>query len=374
MLKNPFVVYGYISPEFFCNREKELNRLISAIENNRNVTLQSPRRIGKTSLLHHLVYHLKKKKTYRALLIDLQFTSKLSELLDLLANSVYQNLFPAHRKLAKEFLGIFRAVKPALTVDSKTGSPALELGIRTEQQALISISDIFDYVKEYSNKFTIVIALDEFQQIVSYPEKNIEAFLRSKVQELPKVRFIFSGSSTHLMTEMFFSAKRPFFQSTEMLYLEKIPGSDFSSFIKDKFSGAGIEISQDSIVHLLSLCFGYTYYVQFLCNRLFTLGLRKIDNNVIDNTLTEILNENESTYYSYKKLLTDYQWKLTGAIAREKFVDSPTGSKFISKFGLGAVSSVRTALKSLLEKEIIYRENDSYFVYDIFFGKWLENS
>ena len=47
-LENPFVVYGYVSPTYFCDREQETCDLITALSNGRNVTLMSPRRMGTT--------------------------------------------------------------------------------------------------------------------------------------------------------------------------------------------------------------------------------------------------------------------------------------------------------------------------------------
>ena len=52
-LYNPFVVYGYVSPEYFCDRKEETESLISALRNGRNITLMSPRRMGKTGLIHN---------------------------------------------------------------------------------------------------------------------------------------------------------------------------------------------------------------------------------------------------------------------------------------------------------------------------------
>lgn len=49
--RNPFLIYGYHSPAYFCDRESETQKLISALRNGRNVTLISPRRMGKTGLI-----------------------------------------------------------------------------------------------------------------------------------------------------------------------------------------------------------------------------------------------------------------------------------------------------------------------------------
>lgn len=49
--RNPFLVYGYASPRYFCDREAETQQILSALENERNLTLIAPRRMGKTGLI-----------------------------------------------------------------------------------------------------------------------------------------------------------------------------------------------------------------------------------------------------------------------------------------------------------------------------------
>ena len=52
-MKNPFVTNGYVSPEYFCDREKETAKIVSLLTNENNIALISPRRLGKTDLLRH---------------------------------------------------------------------------------------------------------------------------------------------------------------------------------------------------------------------------------------------------------------------------------------------------------------------------------
>ena len=60
-LDNPFVYQGYEGPEYFCDREQETKNMISALNNGRNLTLISPRKIGKTGLINHTFYQIKKE-------------------------------------------------------------------------------------------------------------------------------------------------------------------------------------------------------------------------------------------------------------------------------------------------------------------------
>jgi len=51
---NPFPTTGYIGKEYFCDRETELTTLKNLVENGVNTTLISPRRLGKSALIHRL--------------------------------------------------------------------------------------------------------------------------------------------------------------------------------------------------------------------------------------------------------------------------------------------------------------------------------
>ncbi|MBF1449790.1 MAG: ATP-binding protein, partial [Prevotella oris] len=53
-INNPFITYGYKGNRYFCDRENETKKLIEALQNDRNVTLISPRRVGKTGLIKHV--------------------------------------------------------------------------------------------------------------------------------------------------------------------------------------------------------------------------------------------------------------------------------------------------------------------------------
>lgn len=59
---NPFICQGYCGPDYFCDRVDETQNLISSLENGRNVTLISPRRLGKTGLIWNAFHQIKTEK------------------------------------------------------------------------------------------------------------------------------------------------------------------------------------------------------------------------------------------------------------------------------------------------------------------------
>ena len=368
---NPFTTSGYISPEYFCDREKETKRLKSAIQNNSNVTLLSIRRMGKTGLIKH-VYNSIEGKNSNLVYVDIAHTENLQDFIKLFSNSILKKFQSKPEKFFKELGSMLRNLRPIMKFDEKTGDPQISLTFLTPGDAESSLDSIFEYLLEQSGKKQICIAIDEFQQITKYPEKNIEALLRSKIQQTPRVSFVFSGSKNSIMHSIFYDARRPFYQSTELLHLDKIDNTSYLEFIKAKFQIAGVTIEDKIIELILEWTRTHTYYVQYFCYKLFSLSEKTILKDTFYFATDSILEENETIYQGYKNILTDSQWNLLKAIAMEGSVSKPTAIDFIKKYSLGSASSVSYLIKKLLQIDFLYEESGNYYVYDVFFSRWLE--
>jgi hypothetical protein len=207
--------------------------------------------------------------------------------------------------------------------------------VATENDFNIGLRQLLALFDTMRKELTIV--LDEFQQVLEYPESRIENLLRPIVQENPQITFIFSGSDKHMMETMFSNPTRPFFQSVELMYLGPIVTENYLEFIKNHFNAAGFNISEATINQLLNWCRHHTYYVQHFCNRLFAKSFH-------------IINEETTS------------------------VSKPLSGAFIKKHDLKSASSVKTSLVALAGKEMLIRSNDTWQVYDVFFARWLEHT
>jgi len=170
---------------------------------------------------------------------------------------------------------------------------------------------------------------------------------------------------------MFTDAKRPFYQSTELMHLEEIPGNEYSQFIETKFNNGSISTDDEAINDILKMTRQHTYYVQYLCNKLYSSGKKSINAETVKQIYFDILKENEVYYSEYRDLLTKQQWKLLIALANEEGISKVTASAFIKKHNLSNTATVLRGIKSLLDKKMIYKNDMKYFVYDVFFAKWL---
>jgi len=149
----------------------------------------------------------------------------------------------------------------------------------------------------------VLIAIDEFQQILNYPEKNMEARLRTIIQQLQNVVFIFSGSQPHLMSDMFANPAKPFYRSTSFLKLEKLDFEIYRQFILKKFTENNKAINLETIAEILNWTNIHTYYVQLLCNRIFINSNEKSTSEIWRQEAIKIFSEYEYVFYGYRDLL-----------------------------------------------------------------------
>lgn len=368
---NPFLTTGYVSPGYFCDREKETLRLLNAVNGHSNLTLFSIRRMGKTGLIKHL-FHKKESKNNINVYLDIAHANSLDEFVPIFSNAILKKFRTNTSKFISEAKNLFKNIRPVIKFDGRTGEPRVSFEILSAEDAEMSLEYIFDYLKKRSDKKQIIIAIDEFQQITNFREKNVEARLRSLVQDVPLVSFIFSGSKNTIMKNMFFNAKRPFYQSSEPMSLEHIGQDGYRNFIFEKFQNDSMEISADAVNALLSWTRIHTYYVQYFCYKLYSLGNRKTTIDHFHQVSDEILEENESVYDGYKNFLSPAEFRLLLGIAKEGSVESPTSFEFMNKYQTGGSSTVTYALKRLTERDFIYRSESKYYVYDVFFSRWLE--
>lgn len=368
-VENPFLLTDYISPEYFCDREQETASLLSALKNGRNITLRSPRRIGKTGLIKNAFYHIQQEnKEIACFYIDLMSTKCLADFVRYFGEKIIGELDTPVQKAENFVAHFFRSCKIFLSTDTLSGQPKIGIDFEpTEQQH--TLQQIFDYIKQSDR--LCYIAFDEFQQIAEYPEDNIEALLRTHIQQCPNARFIFSGSKQHLLSEMFSSPKRPFYRSTEKMGLDILDRSKYYEFAKCFFAQKNIILEEKSFDKVLGFADGVTWHAQYLLNRLYEVCVEEVKEQDVTEAMQYILSRENNDYQRIVAGLTKNQTDLLRAIARDRCVAEPTAKEFIQRNRLGASSSIFRALQYLLNNEIVYKDEKGYIVYDRFLGQWL---
>ncbi len=373
MVENPFIVKGYESAAYFCDRDTETAEIIANIQNGRDTTLISPRKYGKTGLILHTFETIKKKRLkFYTLYVDIYATLSLDDLTKTLAESILQ-AFPERTSIGKTFLTFIKGLRPTLTYDSISGAPQLQFSYGSVAEKEYTLKSLFEFLNTQDKG--IVLAFDEFQQITEYPEKNVEALLRTYTQSMRNIRFIFCGSKKRLMAEMFTNAGHPFFSSTSLLTLGKIDEAKYGEFISQHFKNAGRSIDDESIAWILHWTRRHTFYTQSICNEVFARG-GNVTLPLVKAAAKYILDRESSYFLQYRELLTRQQWLMLVAIAKEGIVSKITSAGFLKQYGIGSITNARRAVESLQEKELLLatetKEKKEYCVYDVFLSHWLE--
>ena len=370
-IANPFVIGKYVSEDYFCDRTDETAFLKKQVDNERNTAIIAPRRLGKTGLIHHFFSQPDIAKRYQTIFIDIYATNSLSEFVYLLGNSIYKVIKPLHEKWAERFFGTIKSLRPGFKLDAATGEPVFDIGLGSIEQPQTTIDEIFDYL-EAADK-PCIVAIDEFQQITNYAENNVEALLRTKIQQCKQTLFIFSGSRRHLMNQMFNSPSKPFYQSVITTDLKPLDKVVYIAFAKKLFADYGKTISEELLKQVYDDYEGVTWYMQMIMNELFALT-EKGDNCKLESypiALKNVIQTQESSYKDTLSNISAKQKPVLFAIAKEGEATNVTSVKFLKDNGLSSSSSVQSALKGLLEKDIITRTENGYRVYDYFFAEWL---
>ena len=370
-VNNPFVVGKYLSDEYFCDRVEETEFLRKQIHNGRNVALISPRRIGKSGLIQHFFCQEDIKENYHVFFVDIYATTSLAELVYTLGKELYEQLKPQPTKWKEKFFQTISSFRMGFKLDPMTGAPSFDLGLGDVQAPQTTLDEIFAYIEEADKP--CIVAIDEFQQIGEYAEKNVEALLRTKIQKCTKAQFIFSGSKRHVMSNMFNSPSKPFYQSAISMGLEPIPLNVYSDFATGLFEKRDKHIEQSVIEKVWNLYDGYTWFVQMMMNELFALTNDKgtCREEYIIEAQHNIVMSQEASYKDLLSKLPPKQKTVLQAIAKDGVACNITSSRFIKKYNLNSASSVQSAVKFLLKNDLITQIDNTYRVYDYFFMEWL---
>lgn len=369
--KNPFVVSGKIQPEYFCDRVRESQQLMKSVLNGNNLVLISPRRMGKTGLIRFCYEKPELKDNYNTFFIDILHTTSLREFTYIFGRQIYETLLPRSQKMLMAFVQTLKSISGQFGFDPVTNLPTfnLELGDITHPE--LTLEEIFAYLEQAD--MPSIVAFDEFQQVANYPEKNIEALLRTHIQQLSNARFIFAGSEYHIMQEMFLAATRPFYNSADTLELQALDIDEYTRFVIHHMTHARRSISAEDIHKVYRLFRGNTYAMQKTMNEAFTLVNQgeAVNTDILIQAIDNVIDSKEPLFREQLSNTPDKYKPILYAIAQEGEVSQPTSSRFVRSHKLPSASASQHAVRQLLEMGIITRLSNRYSVSEHFFALWI---
>jgi len=358
-MNSPFS-YDYISSkENFISRKAEFELIQKHAKYSTNLLIHSKRRMGKTTLIKN--FSDKYKNDYTCIYVDIfDITSKEDFailLLNALSNSSKNNL----KQSIKKFTELFKRVRVEPTINPKTLEYSLKPIVATlsfEQM----MEDFFIAINELSKSEKIIIAIDEFQQIVNITDVKLDAMLRKNIQERQNISYIFLGSKRHLLTSLF-EYKAPLYEMATHFELQALSLDDIYDYSKNHLS-----ITKDLCEYIYNISDKETKIIQHILHILY-ISNQKITIQSIDDAITEIVNSKDGSYKLLFDTLNNNQklaLKIVGHYKQNFFV-----SEILLKFNIKK-QTLQSSINALFKKELIDKIDDRYFIPDRTLELWIE--
>ena len=374
-MENPFFITGIIPEPYFCDRQKETAWMVRTLENKAHILLTSPRRMGKTQLIRHVFEQPTIKNNYYTFYTDIYPTTSLHELVLFLSKEIYSVLVPKGKIALNKFLAGLHSLAGSFGYDPIKESPTFDIKLGDIHSPELTLEEIFNYLEQADKP--CIFAIDEFQQIAEYPEKNVEATLRTHIQKMNNCLFIYAGSNRHMIENMFNSAAKPFYNSAEQIFLDSISKDVYTGFVEEQFIKADRTITAEEAALAYDLFEGHTYYVHNVLHNAYAyIAPEKIiDSSDINKVLDDILEEKGRSFASVMNQLNYQQKETLIAIAKEGKATGVTSVAFVKKHSLKSPSSVQYAISALTDKQLITYENKerskTYSIADRFMEMWI---
>ena len=360
--KNPFVFEEIVTGDKFCGRTQDINDIKDLLENRKNVLLFSKRRYGKTSLIHEIFSsHL--DQNIIPIYVDVYDILSANDF----AKEIYKeasNQIGFNPKTAlKTFKEVFTRARVSAAINSKGELEYTPTLIDKEFDQLIddALVGLNNYA-ERKNK-SIILALDEFQQIAEIKEKKIDAILRKYVQKLNNVTFIFSGSKRHMLTGLFSKTNAPLYQMATGKELKGIDEKEFYHYACERLNG---KLEFNDFQHITKIADNESKLVQHVLYHLHQMDKEKYTSLDIEAAFERILKESDGEHRIIMDQLTLNQK------AALKLIILSNGENLYQANNEIQIStgSLQTAVKSLFQNEIIDKERDRYFISGRKFELW----
>lgn len=370
---NPFV-YGEIVPRSaFADRRAELARLVADLADGQKIFLISPRRYGKSSLVHQALATLGRRRVATLEITVSSFSSYVAFLEGLTRALVALEATGGARGWLREVL---RGVRPEVRPEPGGGVSVSFPGVRTGRDAGRLADQVFALPARVASRLNrpLAIALDEFQAIASFDGGSVEQALRAAVQQQREVGYVFSGSEPSLMEQMV-GPRRPFFKAGPVLRLGKIPSDEFAAFVEERFRHSGLMPEDGLGSAVVELGGNLPYDVQRLAHETWddvvAAGGRSVGLDDLHTTLHRLLAEQETFFEVIWQRLTLAQRAVLRAVVLEHGAGM-LGADIRVRHRLGGPSSVQAALAALQRLDIVAREDAGrYVVIDSLMREWV---
>jgi len=388
---NPFKYGGVVSGEFFYNRVDDVKRIKADIQNGNNLIIYAPRRYGKTSLIIKILSELE-NESINTIYIDFFNVIDQKKFLEIYSIKVLQKQKLSVEKAMTQFRSFVRNLVPSVTFD-KDGNPSFQINFQENIGAEKSFEDVVNLPEKMSVGKKWVVVFDEFQEINRLNGDNFEKQLRAVIQFHKNVSYVFMGSKTHLLLNMFRDKSRAFYNVGKIIKVEKIPEDETIKFLTERFADFNLTLTKDSAEYIINVSENIPYYIQFIAAEAWQTKVAvehppiedsygkadhpgwinektKIEKKDIDTAVNRLIDAQSDYYLELYSNLSSYQKKVLFAISESG--SNIFSKEYTAKYGLSSGSSTQRAVQKIVDLAIVEKSGEEYLFSDPFFKKYIQ--
>jgi hypothetical protein len=369
--KNPFLDNSDESESIFFNRKEEIHQIQYSLKSGKIAWISGLKGIGKTALAFQSLHVYRGKKATTVFYADVNSVNDHHEFLIQLASQTLGKLDLSNIKLTREISSYFVHLRAIIRFDGLTGASILDFSLDRDYNFEHTLDQIVSYLEQLSGDKIIVI--DNLQRMAEFSSDTYFIHVLKRFGNSRNLKTLLCSSSSESFSSLMNENVDLISKHANVINLNKLEYEAFSAFLSSEFVSIKRKFTDEVVDKILALTRNHTYYTIAFCERLFSNGIKNPDSWYLERLYNELVNQNESVYYTYRELLTQNQWNLLKEIAKENGAFQVLGSSFIMKYNLGSTSSVQTALAALINKNLIHQEDIRWYLSDVFFSHWIKN-
>lgn len=369
-MNTPFQFGKMVTGSAFIDREKPLKLLSENLRGGISTILISPRRWGKSSLVHKCMNEVfRTKRNYRIIMIDLFRLRSEEEFLEAYATEVIKCSANKIEELVLNVKNFFKAVIPRITFSpDSNGDFSLSFDTKEIKKNRMEILDLPEIIAK-KKKMKIIVCVDEFQNMLNYKDSTaLQNELRSSWQDHSNVTYCLYGSKRHMMSGIFNDTNSPFYRFGAVFFLQKIEKKYWIPFIAQSFEKTGKYISKAHCEKIAGAMQNHPYYVQQLSHLVWTITEKTVDSKIVSSALDQIIDMNKPFFIREFELLSTSQVHFLRAVcAGETRLNS---AEVLHQYRLGTSGNVSKNRKVLEQKDIIDTDQNKISFIDPVFELW----
>ena len=363
---NPFSYSSIAKANHFYDRQEECARLVETLSGGNNIVLYAPRRFGKTSLAFRVIEQLE-QMGFVCIYFDFMpvFSPESFVRLYTKALSAKQSNL---NKFAQVFTSIIKNIRPLFTFN-QDGTPEFSIDFANTKVDETIVSQLLDIPEKLAGKNKrVIVFFDEFQEVEKLKDIHFESLLRSKIQHQQNVNYLFFGSKTHLLKQMFNDKNKAFYHSASQMTIGTLPQPDTIAFLQRGFASSNISIAEDMARYLIAVAEDIPYYIQLLASEVWQDTVNNqsiITKEMIDESARKVLALKSDYYMELFENQSKSRKQLLKALTIER--KNIFSVEYIQRHRLPAAATLQRAVKEMINAGIIEKTNNEYFITDPFF-------